>query len=113
FPWAGRNYETLWKRSPVAHVAQVSTPTLLLHGESDNDVHITQAEEMYTALRQRGLEAVLVRYPREGPWLSRAEAPAGCCHADRRMVQPIPVVRAQTGESARSFCTASITRAAT
>jgi dipeptidyl aminopeptidase/acylaminoacyl peptidase len=66
FPWIGRNYETLWKWSPLAHVAQVSTPTLFLHGEQDNDVHITQAEEMYTALRQRGLDAVLVRYPREG-----------------------------------------------
>jgi Prolyl oligopeptidase family len=37
-----------------------------IHGESDNDVHITQAEEMYTALRERGVTAELVRYPREG-----------------------------------------------
>ena len=29
-------------------------------------MHITQAEEMYTALRRRGVDAVLVRYPREG-----------------------------------------------
>jgi dipeptidyl aminopeptidase/acylaminoacyl peptidase len=66
FPWTGRNYESLWRWSPLAHVSQVSTPTLFLHGEADNDVHITQAEEMYTALRHRGIEAVLVRYPREG-----------------------------------------------
>jgi len=66
FPWAGRNYETLWKWSPLAHIAQVTTPTLFLHGERDNDVHITQAEEMYTALRQRGVDAAMVRYPREG-----------------------------------------------
>ncbi|MGH9720007.1 MAG: S9 family peptidase [Bryobacteraceae bacterium] len=66
FPWDGENFATLWKWSPLAHVKRVSTPTLFLHGERDNDVHITQAEEMYTAMRQRGLEAVLVRYPREG-----------------------------------------------
>jgi dipeptidyl aminopeptidase/acylaminoacyl peptidase len=66
FPWAADNYATLWKWSPLAHVAQVVTPTMFLHGEIDNDVHITQAEEMYTALRERGIEAVLVRYPREG-----------------------------------------------
>ena len=30
------------------------------------DVHITQAEEMYMALRRRGVETVMVRYPREG-----------------------------------------------
>jgi dipeptidyl aminopeptidase/acylaminoacyl peptidase len=44
----------------------VTTPTLLLHGEADNDVHITQSEELYTALKRRGVETVLVRYPREG-----------------------------------------------
>jgi dipeptidyl aminopeptidase/acylaminoacyl peptidase len=66
FPWAGKNFETLWKWSPLAHVASVTTPTMFVHGESDNDVHITQAEEMYTALRYRGVPAELVRYPREG-----------------------------------------------
>jgi dipeptidyl aminopeptidase/acylaminoacyl peptidase len=44
---------------------------MFLHGELDNDVHITQAEEMYTALRQRGVEAVLVRYPGEGHGFSQ------------------------------------------
>jgi dipeptidyl aminopeptidase/acylaminoacyl peptidase len=66
YPWERDNFATLWKWSPLAHVTKVTTPLLLLHGEQDNDVHITQAEEMYTALRQRGNEAVLVRYPREG-----------------------------------------------
>ena len=47
-------------------VRQAQTPTLFIHGEQDNDVHITQAEEMYMALRRRGVETVLVRYPREG-----------------------------------------------
>jgi dipeptidyl aminopeptidase/acylaminoacyl peptidase len=66
FPWDGSNYETLWKWSPIAYVKNVTTPTLFLHGEQDNDVHITQAEEMYTALRRRGIEAAFARYPREG-----------------------------------------------
>ena len=64
YPWD--NYELLWKWSPMAHIKNVTTPLLLIHGELDNDVHITQAEEMYTSLRQRGVEAMLVRYPREG-----------------------------------------------
>ena len=66
FPWDGNNFETLWKASPIAHVKSVTTPTLFLHGEQDNDVHITQAEEMYTGLRRRGIDGALVRYPREG-----------------------------------------------
>lgn len=63
-PWD--NYDLLWDRSPLKHSKNAKTPLLLIHGESDNDVHITQAEEMYTALRMRGVETVLVRYPREG-----------------------------------------------
>ena len=66
FPWDGSNFDTLWRWSPLRYVKNVRTPTLLLHGENDNDVHITQAEELYTALRYRGVEAEFVRYPREG-----------------------------------------------
>jgi dipeptidyl aminopeptidase/acylaminoacyl peptidase len=64
FPWD--NFEMLWQWSPLRYVRQAQTPTLFIHGENDNDVHITQAEEMYMALKRRGVEAVLVRYPREG-----------------------------------------------
>ena len=64
FPWD--NYELLWQWSPLRYVKQALTPTLFIHGEQDNDVHITQAEEMYMALRRRGVETVFVRYPREG-----------------------------------------------
>lgn len=64
FPWD--NFDMLWQWSPLRYVRQVQTPTLFIHGENDNDVHITQAEEMYMALKRRGVETVFVRYPREG-----------------------------------------------
>lgn len=64
FPWD--NYELLWQWSPVRYARQAQTPTMFIHGEQDNDVHITQAEEMYMALRRRGVDTLLVRYPREG-----------------------------------------------
>jgi dipeptidyl aminopeptidase/acylaminoacyl peptidase len=64
FPWD--NYDLLWQWSPLRYVKQAQTPTLFIHGEQDNDVHITQAEEMYMALKRRGIDTVLVRYPREG-----------------------------------------------
>jgi len=66
FPWDADNFALLWKWSPLAHVARVTTPTLFLHGELDNDVHITEAEQMFTAMRHRGVDAALARYPREG-----------------------------------------------
>jgi len=64
FPWD--NFDVLWQWSPLRFVRQAQTPTLFIHGENDNDVHITQAEEMYMALKRRGVDTVLVRYPREG-----------------------------------------------
>ncbi len=64
FPWD--NYDLLWQWSPLRYARQAQTPTLFLHGELDNDVHITQAEEMYMALKRRAVESVFVRYPREG-----------------------------------------------
>ena len=64
FPWD--NFDVLWQWSPLRYVRQVQTPTMFIHGELDNDVHITQAEEMYMALKRRGVETVFLRYPREG-----------------------------------------------
>jgi dipeptidyl aminopeptidase/acylaminoacyl peptidase len=58
--------DVLWERSALKHVARVSTPTMLVHGENDNDVPIAEAEQFYIALHDVGVPAVMVRYPREG-----------------------------------------------
>jgi dipeptidyl aminopeptidase/acylaminoacyl peptidase len=39
---------------------------MLIHGELDQDVVVTEAEQMFNALKQVGVEAVFLRYPREG-----------------------------------------------
>lgn len=56
----------LWMRSPLRYVARVKTPTMFIHGENDNDVPIAEAEQFYIALKDVGVETVMVRYPREG-----------------------------------------------
>ncbi len=63
-PWD--NYSLLWHFSPMAHIQNAKTPTLLLHGENDMDVPITQAEEFYIGLKKMGVPARFVRYPNEG-----------------------------------------------
>lgn len=55
-----------WERSALKHVANVCTPTMLMHGENDSDVPIAEAEQYYIALKDVGVETVMVRYPREG-----------------------------------------------
>jgi dipeptidyl aminopeptidase/acylaminoacyl peptidase len=66
YPHQGTLMDTLLQRSSIRHVAQAHTPTLLMHGENDNDVPIAEAEQFYIALKDVGTEAVMVRYPREG-----------------------------------------------
>lgn len=58
--------DELWRRSPLRYVAQVKTPTLLIHGENDNDVPIAEAEQFYIGLKDVGVETAMLRYPREG-----------------------------------------------
>jgi dipeptidyl aminopeptidase/acylaminoacyl peptidase len=66
YPHQGTLMDTLLQRSALRHVANAHTPTLLMHGENDNDVPIAEAEQFYVALKDVGTEAVMVRYPREG-----------------------------------------------
>ena len=58
--------DRLWELSPLRYVAQVKTPTMLVHGENDNDVPIAEAEQFFIALKDVGVETIMVRYPREG-----------------------------------------------
>ena len=53
------------ERSPITFIKNCRTPTLLLHGELDQGVPVSQAYEFYTGLKDAGVEAELVIYPRE------------------------------------------------
>jgi dipeptidyl aminopeptidase/acylaminoacyl peptidase len=66
FPHQQNLMDLLWQRSALRYVNKVQTPVMLVHGENDNDVPIAEAEQFYIALRDVGVDAVLVRYPREG-----------------------------------------------
>lgn len=53
-------------RSPLRAVTNVTTPTLILHGDNDARVSPTQGLEYYRALQVLGVPVRFVRYPREG-----------------------------------------------
>jgi dipeptidyl aminopeptidase/acylaminoacyl peptidase len=69
----GNLMDVAWERSALKHVAAAHTPTLILHGENDNDVPIAEAEQFFIGLKDVGTEAVFVRYPREGHGLSEVK----------------------------------------
>ena len=52
-------------RSPLFFAGKVKTPTMLLTGEEDWRTPIAQTEEFYNALKTRGVETVMVRFPNE------------------------------------------------
>jgi dipeptidyl aminopeptidase/acylaminoacyl peptidase len=62
-PWEPRSGELLLKQSPIMYAAEVTTPTLFIHGEADLRVPIEQAEQMYLALKKRRIPAMFIRYP--------------------------------------------------
>jgi dipeptidyl aminopeptidase/acylaminoacyl peptidase len=53
-------------RSPVTWLSAASSPALILHGRDDRCVPVSQAEELYAGLREFGVPAEFVCYPREG-----------------------------------------------
>jgi dipeptidyl aminopeptidase/acylaminoacyl peptidase len=66
----GNLMDVAWERSALKHVAAAHTPTMLMHGENDNDVPIAEAEQFFIGLKDVGTEAIFVRYPREGHGIS-------------------------------------------
>jgi dipeptidyl aminopeptidase/acylaminoacyl peptidase len=63
--WCHENVGLCWDRSPIAHLANARTPTLVGHGLVDDRVHPEQSIELYNALRIQGVPVELVLYPRE------------------------------------------------
>jgi dipeptidyl aminopeptidase/acylaminoacyl peptidase len=62
-PWD--NFQEYWDHSPMKYIANVKTPTMILHGQADTRVPIPQAEEFYHALYERHVPVEYVTYPRE------------------------------------------------
>lgn len=60
-PW--RDRELLAAQSPFTQVDRVTTPTLILHGAADDRCPVGQAEQWFTALRERDVPTRLVLYP--------------------------------------------------
>ena len=65
-----------WRQSPIAHFGNVETPMLIIHSEGDLRCNIEQADEVFAALKLRGIEARFVRYPKStSHGFSRGGAP--------------------------------------
>jgi dipeptidyl aminopeptidase/acylaminoacyl peptidase len=73
-PWD--NPQFYLERSPLTYVGRITTPLMLIHSENDLRCPISQAEELFVALKRLRREVVLVRFPDENHELSRSGQPA-------------------------------------
>ncbi|MCM2258026.1 MAG: S9 family peptidase [Vicinamibacteria bacterium] len=67
------NLANVEKWSPNRYAAGFKTPTLILHGERDYRVPVTQGLEFYGALQAKGVPARLVYYPDENHWILKPQ----------------------------------------
>ncbi len=71
YPWT--NLENVEKWSPNRYAANFKTPMLILHGERDFRVPVTQGLEFYGVLTAKGVPARLVYYPDEHHWILKGQ----------------------------------------
>jgi dipeptidyl aminopeptidase/acylaminoacyl peptidase len=68
-PW--EDLESMWRQSPLAHIGNAKTPTLVIHSEQDMRCELEQGLQLYVALKWLGVETELVLFPDESHGLSR------------------------------------------
>jgi dipeptidyl aminopeptidase/acylaminoacyl peptidase len=73
--WDKRNFQFYWNMSPIKYVNRMKTPLLIIHSEQDHRCPITQAEELYAALKLLGRDVEMVHFPGEPHGLSRHGSP--------------------------------------
>jgi dipeptidyl aminopeptidase/acylaminoacyl peptidase len=69
------NFDEYWKYSPLHYVANVKTPTLVLHSDNDYRVPIEQGEQWFRALQRYHVTSEFVLFPRENHNLTRTGEP--------------------------------------
>ena len=61
-PWEKEARDRMIAQSPLSHAGRVRTPTLFIHGEVDQRVPYEEGEQMYFALKRRGVPAKMIQY---------------------------------------------------
>jgi dipeptidyl aminopeptidase/acylaminoacyl peptidase len=68
-PWD--NLENYWRQSPLKHMGNAKTPTLIIHSEQDLRCAVEQGEQVFVALKKLGVDTEMIRFPDEPHGLSR------------------------------------------
>ncbi len=101
-PW--ENYQTYWARSPLSQMGNVKTPTLVVVGAEDFRTPVSEAEQLYAALKLQRVPTTLVKVPDAShggiaarPSQSAAKASAIIAWFDRYRTKKTPAPVADNG----------------
>jgi dipeptidyl aminopeptidase/acylaminoacyl peptidase len=61
-PWDDRARDIMIRQSPLTYANRVKAPTLFIHGELDQRVPYSEAEQMFVALKKNGVETKMIQY---------------------------------------------------
>ncbi len=67
FPW--RERELYIEQSPLFHADKITTPLLLVHGDSDTNVPVGESDQLFTALKMLGKEVEYVQVKGQDHWI--------------------------------------------
>ena len=61
-PWEEGARNTMIRQSPLTYAGQAKAATLFIHGEVDQRVPYSEAEQMFVALKKNGVPAKMIQY---------------------------------------------------
>ena len=70
-PWKSREIYRKW--SPHLHAEKFKTPTLVVHGQLDYRLDVSQGFELFTTLQRLKVPSKLLYFPDEGHWVNKPQ----------------------------------------
>ncbi len=70
-PWTNREMYRKW--SPHLFVENFKTPTLVVHGQLDYRIDISEGFDLFTTLQRRGVPSKMLYFPDEGHWVLKPQ----------------------------------------
>jgi dipeptidyl aminopeptidase/acylaminoacyl peptidase len=72
-PWGPTKKSQYRRFSPSNHVKGWKTPTLVIHGQHDYRVPVTQGMQLFTTLQRRGVKSRFLYFPDENHFIEKPQ----------------------------------------
>jgi len=70
-PWTNREMYRKW--SPHLFATNFKTPTLVIHGQKDYRLDVSQGFDLFTTLQRQGVPSKMLYFPDEGHWVLKPQ----------------------------------------